>query len=130
MPTAKKSVGKSTAGPVPPQLKPFQRGADPRRGHGPAKGAPNAGRPPDRIVELARQGLEAALPGIIEIAKGLATEKIVGPNGEETEFKRSAPASDRARCTETLGKVARMIGARIEVEHKGIKPLVVIVRPE
>jgi len=37
--------------------KPFLRGVDPRRGHGPAKGAPNAGRPP----EVFRQELNAML---------------------------------------------------------------------
>ena len=29
----------------------FQKGADPRRGRGPAKGAPNAGRPPSEFKE-------------------------------------------------------------------------------
>ena len=39
-----KSVEKS---PVPKQLKPFVPGPDKRRGNGPKKGAPNAGRPPN-----------------------------------------------------------------------------------
>lgn len=53
-----KSAGKSVA---PASMKsgargrPFQPGHDPRRGRGPAKGAPNAGRPPDAIrAELRR----------------------------------------------------------------------------
>lgn len=33
----------------------FKPGADPRRGNGPAKGAPNAGRPPDAFKELCRE---------------------------------------------------------------------------
>ena len=37
-----KSAKKSTRG------KPFAKGGDPRQGTGPAKGAPNAGRPPDQ----------------------------------------------------------------------------------
>lgn len=34
---------------MPPGLQPFKPGPDPRRGKGPAKGAPNAGRPPDKF---------------------------------------------------------------------------------
>lgn len=34
--------------------RPFQRGPDERRGRGPAKGAPNAGRPPDEHREFCR----------------------------------------------------------------------------
>lgn len=33
----------------------FKPGHDPRRGKGPAKGAPNAGRPPDKFKELCRE---------------------------------------------------------------------------
>jgi len=36
----------------PVRGKPFQPGPDPRRGHGPEKGAPNAGRPPDEFKRL------------------------------------------------------------------------------
>ena len=39
----KKSAAKSAPG------KPFAKGGDPRQGKGPAKGAPNAGRPPDEF---------------------------------------------------------------------------------
>src|SRR5688500_455232 len=35
--------------------RPFVAGADPRRGRGPAKGAPNAGRPPDEFKEMCRR---------------------------------------------------------------------------
>ncbi len=30
-------------------MRPFQKGHDPRRGRGPRKGTPNAGRPPDEF---------------------------------------------------------------------------------
>lgn len=33
----------------------FKPGNDPRRGKGPEKGAPNAGRPPDKFKELCRE---------------------------------------------------------------------------
>ncbi|MGI9077580.1 MAG: hypothetical protein ACR2G6_09665 [Gemmatimonadaceae bacterium] len=41
---------------------PFVRGADSRRGCGPRKGAPNAGRPPDEFKEYCRRLL--ATPGV------------------------------------------------------------------
>lgn len=47
---AGKSVGKS----VPPQLTPFRKGDGRKRGCGPAKGAPHAGRPPDAFKEMCR----------------------------------------------------------------------------
>lgn len=46
-----KSVEKSR---VPAQLKPFKPGIDARRGRGPAKGAPNAGRPPNEWKQSLR----------------------------------------------------------------------------
>lgn len=46
-----KSVGKS----VPPQLTPFRKGDGRKRGRGCAKGAPNAGRPPDAFREMCRE---------------------------------------------------------------------------
>lgn len=48
--TPQKSVAKSK--PVPPA--PFKPGDDPRRGRGPAKGAPNAGRPPNEWKQSLR----------------------------------------------------------------------------
>ena len=44
----KKSAGKSATG------RPFLAGTDWRRGRGPSKGAPNAGRPPDAFKEALR----------------------------------------------------------------------------
>lgn len=45
---AEKSAHKSVG-------RPFVKGGDPRQGRGPAKGAPNAGRPPDLFRELCRE---------------------------------------------------------------------------
>lgn len=50
---AAKSVEKSKPGNG--NLKPFKPGPDARRGRGPAKGAPNAGRPPDAWREHMRE---------------------------------------------------------------------------
>lgn len=47
--SSKKSAKKSAPG------RPFQPGTDQRRGNGPSKGAPNAGRPPDKFKELCRE---------------------------------------------------------------------------
>jgi hypothetical protein len=110
--------------------RPFQRGGDPRSGRGPKKGAPNAGRPKDKIVELAAQGLEKALPLLIQTALGKATEIQKDEEGNETGYTVSASANERSKAVEVLGKVARKIGARIEVEQTGDKPFIVILRPE
>lgn len=132
----KKSGRKSGTGATPPAAKPFQRGgtfqrgADSRRGKGPTKGAPNAGRPKDKIVELARQGLEQALPLLIKTALGKPTEIQKDEEGNETGYTVSASANERNRAVEVLGKVGRLIGARIEVEQTGDKPFIVILRPE
>lgn len=49
------SRGKSVEKSVPPQLTPFRKDDKRKRGRGPAKGAPNAGRPPDAFKEMCRQ---------------------------------------------------------------------------
>jgi hypothetical protein len=38
---------------------PFLRGVDPRRGHGPQKGAPNAGRPPEAFRQALNEMLNS-----------------------------------------------------------------------
>ena len=53
--TPRKSAPKSAPG------RPFARGTDPRRGRGPSKGAPNAGRPPNALRALSREVFEAYL---------------------------------------------------------------------
>ncbi len=62
----KKSVKKSVA------VKPFhfQKGADARRGRGPKKGAPNAGRPPSEIRKVLRASFEDRIPILERIADG------------------------------------------------------------
>lgn len=130
--TAKKSVPNSQPATVDPRLaglRPFKRGEyDPtRQGRGPAKGAPNAGRPKDKIVELAARGLEKALPLLVETALGTATEKMLDPEGNVTEMKVSASANERSKAVEVLAKVARKIGAKIDVEHSIGRPTLNIV---
>lgn len=126
--TAKKSARNPAAAPNPvPGNLPFRRGHDPRRGHGPEKGAPNAGRPKDRILELATQGLEKALPLLVETALGTATEQMLTPEGLVTEMKVSATANERSKAVEVLAKVARKIGAKIDVEHTLGRPTLNIV---
>ena len=66
----RKSVEKS----VPPQLVPFAPGPDPRRGKGPKKGAPNAGRPPSAVV-LACQELNTRL-NLAEIVGQIAANPV------------------------------------------------------
>lgn len=82
----------------------FQPGNDPRRGRGPAPGAPNAGRPPNRIRELASTGLEHALPGISQIASGAETVTVLDKDGNAVEL---LPAHrDRINATRLLADVA------------------------
>lgn len=130
--TAKKSVPNSQPATVDPRLaglRPYKRGEyDPtRQGRGPKKGAPNAGRPKDRIVEMAAAGLERAIPLLIDTALGEATEKMVSPEGVVTNIKVSATANERAKAAEVLAKVARKIGAKIDVEHSIGRPTLNIV---
>jgi hypothetical protein len=127
---AQKSREKSRATPPKPPGRPFQRGGAQGPGRGPKKGAPNAGRPKDKIVELAAKGLEQALPLLIKTALGKPTEIQQDEEGNETGYTVSASANERSKAVEVLGKVARKIGARIEVEQTGDKPFIVILRPE
>lgn len=54
-----KSAAKTAGG------KPFASGHDPRRGRGPQKGAPNAGRPPNQFRELMRQAADRFAQALI-----------------------------------------------------------------
>ena len=62
--------GRKTRGGAPP----FAKGYDPRRGKGPKKGAPNAGRPPDFLKALKQQGAEKATEQIHELLKTKALD--------------------------------------------------------
>ena len=46
--------------------RPFASGDDPRRGRGPAKGAPNAGRPADWLKEQMAAGREMAVQRLVD----------------------------------------------------------------
>lgn len=49
-------------------LVPFKTGDDPRRGRGPAPGAPNAGRPPDAVRAACRVAFDERVPMLAELA--------------------------------------------------------------
>lgn len=55
-------------GDVPVGLRPFQIGNDPRRGRGPAPGAPNAGRPPDAVRRACREAFADRVPMLADLA--------------------------------------------------------------
>ena len=83
VPEPRKSARKSAPG------KPFEHGEDPRRGRGPAKGAPNAGRPPDKFKEAMR-GI-ADRPDVLKRLKKLTgTAKSVGDDVFLKAFKEVA----------------------------------------
>lgn len=67
---AKAAARKKSARKSAPVGRPFRKGGDPRQGRGPAKGAPNAGRPPLEHVAWCRQMLsdprcEAAVEAVL-----------------------------------------------------------------
>ncbi len=76
---------------------------DPRRGRGPAKGAPNAGRPPDAFKALMRElaSRDESLVRLAGILKGTLKytdgdgKKVVIPVDSDTYLKALAFASDR-----------------------------------
>lgn len=111
-------------------LRPFQRGVyDPtRQGRGPKKGAPNAGRPPDEIIKKAVEVYGAkCLPFLEQVVDGTPMEKILTPDGEETGLIGSARPETRVKATSEIGKVARLIGGRLDVEHTIGRPALNIV---
>lgn len=73
--------------------RPFQAGEDPRRGRGPAKGAPNAGRPPDVIIALKREATEEAITQVLELlaANKLTPDQLIriGKDFDPDDHKRS-----------------------------------------
>ena len=84
---------------------PFRRGADPRRGRGPDRGAPNAGRPPDEW--------KAQLRGLVGRADVLAHVEAVlaaGPGHDHPEFWRALDyATDHGygRATQAVDLTAK-----------------------
>ena len=79
---AKKSANKSPG-------KPFQGKGDPRNGKGPAKGAPNAGRPPDWF--RAEMGRLVTRDAVIEYIGRCLND----PDSPDTFFKALDRALDR-----------------------------------
>jgi hypothetical protein len=65
MPPATQDTGKSARKSAPGR--PFTPG-DPRRGRGPKKGAPNAGRPPDAIRAACRASFDARIATLTAFA--------------------------------------------------------------
>lgn len=92
--------------------RPFQKGHDSRRGRGPRKGAPNAGRPPDEF--------KAALAALVSREETLAALEAILRNPDHPHFIQALRyASDRGYGLPTQS---------LKVEDEG--PAVVIVAPE
>jgi hypothetical protein len=66
-----KSAPKSTVG------RPFQPGADSRRGRGCKKGAANAGRPPDWLKALMAEGREKAVTRLVSEISNLDPDQLL-----------------------------------------------------
>lgn len=86
----------------------FQPGEDPRRGDGPEKGAPNAGRPPDKFKQEMR-GI-ADRPSVVKRLKHLTGPRGKGANAvpDDVFLKAFKEVADRG-----YGKPAQ------PVEHTG-----------
>lgn len=84
----------------------FTGADDPRRGRGPAKGAANAGRPPDVIRRLCREGFASRIPALVSIANGdpVTIEK-VQTEGKPAETRTVLPTPEqRMKAIDLLGK--------------------------
>jgi hypothetical protein len=84
----------------------FTGADDPRRGRGPAKGAANAGRPPDLIRRLCREAFADRIPVLTDIANGKAiTVETVQAEGKPAEKKAVLPTPEqRMKAIDLLGK--------------------------
>lgn len=78
----------------------FAKGPDPRRGRGPAKGAPNAGRPPDAWREACRQALADAKG--LDVVKHMISGDILEQLGTDRDGK---PIYGETRNGDRLGAV-------------------------
>jgi hypothetical protein len=74
------------------------------RGRGPAKGAPNAGRPPSAIREAYRLAAADRLAFVSSVIDGDPMVKMRDAEGVETGATVSAPIGDRLRAWEALNK--------------------------
>lgn len=116
---ARKSVDKSVdkSSKTPPR--PFRPGPDPRRGRGPKKGAPKAGRPPDEFKQM--------LAALASWSRTLGAVEAILADPNHPHFMRALDyVSERG-----YGKVAQ----GMEVSAPGGGPVEVlvtrrIVRPE
>lgn len=93
-------------------------------GKGPAKGAPNAGRPPDKVRELSRAGYAAAIPFLRRIAQGEHIQTtITTSDGVSKDIEIRPSAADMRGAADTLGKYGAL--THIEVAGDPTAPLTV-----
>lgn len=71
-----------------------------------------------------------AIPFLEQVIDGTPMVKVRDADGNETGQTISVNADTRIRAAQQLGTVARLIGARVEVEHRQEKPFVVVLRSE
>lgn len=75
----------------------FKPGRDPRRGRGPAKGAPNAGRPPDAIRATARTEVDRG----VGILSGFLADPSLEPDIRIRAFQALLKTSGMERIEHT-----------------------------
>lgn len=103
---SKRSAKKSAKKSANRRGRPFTGADDPRRARGPKKGAPNAGRPPDEIRRICREGFADRIPALTAIANGEAikSEK-VEVEGKPAELRTVYPTPEqRMKAIDMLAK--------------------------
>ena len=98
--------GKSAKKSATRRGRPFTGASDPRRARGPAKGAPNAGRPPDAIRRICREGFADRIPALVAIANGEAIQsETVQIEGKPDELRTVYPTPEqRMKAIDMLAK--------------------------
>lgn len=103
-----KSARKSAPG------KPFTS-TDSRRGYGPKKGAPNAGRPPDEVRKACRLAFESRIPILMRIADNAKEDASLRIKAIETLAKYGLGTTFTP--TDTQGN-----DLAVSVTHRVIRP--------
>lgn len=119
---ARKSAKKTATG------KPFKKGDDPRRGKGPPKGAPNAGRPPDAFKREMRETLwSQVVPKLKKLTKNAEGELLLKIFRELADrgYGRAPMAveiKEDLSDDERMQRMQRFLRVMVERDPDGMKP--------
>jgi len=120
--TQKKSAGKSAR----PRGRPFEQGLDLRRGRGPLKGAPTAGRPPSRVRLLAQELTDRLR--LVEVLAHIGAGDVYEEIGRRKDGKPiygETRNADRINAIKVVLAYADGLPTQT-IEAKGDRPLLII----